>query len=248
MTPVILNGDGGPVLDSFPFENSNNTRGAGGRPFPNGVHWPPTPSETPRTPEKGFLDKQRISASPSPSRRSLSVSEDPDTGSLANSQHMRAETMPVPAPFRARSGSEGAHGRTHAKVRTYADDQRAKQYPRISRPVELMRISYDCVVIGSGYGGGVAASRMARAGQSVCLLELGSERWPGEYPAGTREAFSELHCSGELTPNGLRGLAVNNGKPTGMYHLIFGKGVNAVVCNGRFSRLYSALPWSLASL
>ncbi|KAL1897428.1 hypothetical protein Sste5346_004165 [Sporothrix stenoceras] len=42
-----------------------------------------------------------------------------------------------------------------------------------------MRSSYDCVVIGSGYGGAVAAARMARAGQSVCLLELGKERWPG---------------------------------------------------------------------
>lgn len=52
-----------------------------------------------------------------------------------------------------------------------------KKFPRISRPVELMRPSYDVVVIGSGYGGGVAASRMARGGQSVCLLELGREKW-----------------------------------------------------------------------
>ena len=43
--------------------------------------------------------------------------------------------------------------------------------------VELMRPAYDVVVIGSGYGGGVAASRMARGGQSVCLLELGREKW-----------------------------------------------------------------------
>ncbi len=41
------------------------------------------------------------------------------------------------------------------------------KFPRISRPVELLRHRYDVVVIGSGYGGGVAASRMARAGQSV---------------------------------------------------------------------------------
>ena len=40
-----------------------------------------------------------------------------------------------------------------------------------------MRHEYDVVVVGSGYGGGVAASRMARGGQSVCLLELGSEKW-----------------------------------------------------------------------
>ena len=52
-----------------------------------------------------------------------------------------------------------------------------KIFPRISLPVELMRNEYDVVVIGSGYGGGVAASRMARGHQSVCLLEVGKERW-----------------------------------------------------------------------
>lgn len=41
---------------------------------------------------------------------------------------------------------------------------------------------YDVVVVGSGYGGAIAASRFARAGRSVCLLERGKERWPGEYP------------------------------------------------------------------
>ena len=38
------------------------------------------------------------------------------------------------------------------------------------------------VVVGSGYGGSVSASRMARAGKDVCLLEIGRERVPGEYP------------------------------------------------------------------
>ena len=62
-------------------------------------------------------------------------------------------------------------------VKTFSRDVNGKAYPRISRPVELLRHSYDVVVIGSGYGGGVAASRMARGGQSVCLLERGKERW-----------------------------------------------------------------------
>jgi hypothetical protein len=53
----------------------------------------------------------------------------------------------------------------------------SQQFPRISKPVELLRPSYDVVVIGSGYGGGVAASRMARGDLSVCVLERGKERW-----------------------------------------------------------------------
>jgi len=51
------------------------------------------------------------------------------------------------------------------------------KFPRISRPVPMMRVEYDVVVVGSGYGGAVAASRMARARKSVCVLELGRERW-----------------------------------------------------------------------
>ncbi|KAK6519034.1 hypothetical protein TWF281_003723 [Arthrobotrys megalospora] len=51
------------------------------------------------------------------------------------------------------------------------------RFPRISLPVELMRDSYDVVVIGTGYGGGVAANRMARGRQQVCVLERGKERY-----------------------------------------------------------------------
>jgi len=45
-----------------------------------------------------------------------------------------------------------------------------------------MKPTYDVVVVGSGYGGSITASRMARAGKKVCLLERGKEFQPGEYP------------------------------------------------------------------
>ncbi|CAG8962220.1 hypothetical protein HYFRA_00005273 [Hymenoscyphus fraxineus] len=122
--------------------------------------------------------------------------------------------------------------KSYPKIGSYSDDPHNKTFPRLSKPVELMRNSYECVVIGSGYGGGVAASRMARAGQRVCLLERGQEKWPGEYPSGFLDAAKELHVSGNFAPGALKGSNVEGGDPTGLYHLIVGKGQNAFVGNG----------------
>src|SRR3954464_8261876 len=52
----------------------------------------------------------------------------------------------------------------------------------LSSPIDSLESQYDGVRIGSGYGGSIAASRLARAGKSVCLLERGDEREPGTYP------------------------------------------------------------------
>ncbi|MFN8071502.1 MAG: GMC oxidoreductase [Mycobacterium sp.] len=53
------------------------------------------------------------------------------------------------------------------------------------------------VVVGSGYGGAIAASRLARAGQPVWLLERGRELHPGEFPDTLHEALGngQLHLS-----------------------------------------------------
>ncbi|OHX16086.1 choline dehydrogenase [Chromobacterium amazonense] len=84
---------------------------------------------------------------------------------------------------------------------------------RISTPISEIKEHYEVVVIGSGYGGGIAASRMARAGRSVCLLERGREIVPGEYPATLAEATPEFqvhHPDGHLgSRTGLYDLHVN---------------------------------------
>jgi cholesterol oxidase len=39
---------------------------------------------------------------------------------------------------------------------------------------------YDAIVVGSGFGGAVAACRLAQAGVSVAILERGRRYGPGE--------------------------------------------------------------------
>lgn len=63
---------------------------------------------------------------------------------------------------------------------------------RLSAPVEQIRARYDAVVVGSGYGAGVAACRLANAGWSVCVLERGRELRPGEYPNDTRSMLEQM--------------------------------------------------------
>lgn len=109
------------------------------------------------------------------------------------------------------------------------------RYPRISLPVQMMRDSYDTIVIGTGYGGGVAASRFSRAKQSVCVLERGQERWPGEFPGSTIDIARELRVSGEFAPGHRRGVRENpvqGGKATALYHVALGDGQNVYVGNG----------------
>lgn len=55
-------------------------------------------------------------------------------------------------------------------------------HKRIARNLTKAKSHYTVIVVGSGYGAGVAASRLARAGQDVCVLERGKEMIPGEYP------------------------------------------------------------------
>ncbi|MGH3869483.1 MAG: alpha/beta fold hydrolase [Pseudonocardiaceae bacterium] len=63
---------------------------------------------------------------------------------------------------------------------------------RLSSPIEDLQDHYEVVVVGSGYGGAITASRLARAGRQVCLLERGKELQPGEYPDTGPEALAEI--------------------------------------------------------
>jgi cholesterol oxidase len=66
---------------------------------------------------------------------------------------------------------------------------------KLSKPLSALKPFYQVVVIGSGYGGSISASRLARAGLQVCLLEKGKEFQPGEYPDSLGEAEGEMQLN-----------------------------------------------------
>lgn len=88
---------------------------------------------------------------------------------------------------------------------------------RISKNLSDLSVThFDVVIIGSGYGGSIAASRLAAVGKSVCLLERGREILPGQYPADISGAQKEIELitarKGHLKPdvNGMMQLRVND--------------------------------------
>jgi cholesterol oxidase len=92
--------------------------------------------------------------------------------------------------------------------------------PHLSNPHHRMRSRYDVVVVGSGYGGAIAASRLARAGRSVCLLERGREMTAGDFPSTMLEAARQL----QVRTGGRR-----RGPATGLFDLRAGHDLSVLV-------------------
>ena len=64
-----------------------------------------------------------------------------------------------------------------------------------------MQRSYDVVVVGSGFGGGIAACRLAQAGQRVCVLERGRRFGREDFPERPEQAPGMLFHE-RANPNG----------------------------------------------
>jgi choline dehydrogenase-like flavoprotein len=90
-----------------------------------------------------------------------------------------------------------------------------------------MRPEYNIVIIGSGYGGGVAASRFARAGKSVCVLEKGVEVPAGQFPHTFKGALRESNIR-DIRP----GMYGSLGKASGLYQTYKGKGQDVFTGSG----------------
>jgi cholesterol oxidase len=93
----------------------------------------------------------------------------------------------------------------------------------VARTVSEAMAHYDAVVIGSGYGGGVAASRLARMGLRVAVLEQGRHWRPGDFPTTTKARRKATRLTGR---------AWKLGDPAGLYYLSVGKGLTVFGASG----------------
>ncbi len=91
---------------------------------------------------------------------------------------------------------------------------------RLSKSIGDLKLHYEVVVVGSGYGGGIAASRLARCGRSVCVLERGKEYLIGDFP----DRFSEARSEFQLTHND-----THMGSRLGLYDLRIHDDINVFV-------------------
>ncbi len=91
---------------------------------------------------------------------------------------------------------------------------------RLSKAIRDLGSQYDVVVVGSGYGGGVAASRFARCGASVCVLERGRELRPGDFPKSLLDTQKELQISNS---------GHHIGAPDALFDVRMGEDIHVVV-------------------
>lgn len=90
---------------------------------------------------------------------------------------------------------------------------------------------FDVLIVGSGYGGAVAAAELAGCRNdrgeavSVCLIERGREYLPGMFPARLADLPGHVRFTTD-------GAAQPRGRREGLFDLRIGPDVNAVVANG----------------
>lgn len=86
----------------------------------------------------------------------------------------------------------------------------------LSLPRNQLKADYDVVVVGSGYGGAIAAARLS-PGRALCVLERGSEWLPGAFPDRVDTVLAQFR---------------NAANPLGLFDYRAGSELDVLVGNG----------------
>ncbi|AXQ29174.1 hypothetical protein D0B54_10960 [Solimonas sp. K1W22B-7] len=99
--------------------------------------------------------------------------------------------------------------------------------PQKCRPQPALEPAYDLVIVGSGYGGAIAAAELAGSSENgrplrICVLERGREYLPGAFPSQLSELPTQLRGSfGGKTKGG-----------EGLFDIRGGRDIGLLVANG----------------
>ena len=104
-------------------------------------------------------------------------------------------------------------------------------FEELASDPKSLKTPFDVVIVGSGYGGAVAASELAGCRDtngkpiSVCVLERGGEYLPGMFPSRMADlpGHVRFNTSGSAKPRGVR---------EGLFDVRVGPDVSALVANG----------------
>ena len=91
---------------------------------------------------------------------------------------------------------------------------------RLAKAWADLKPHYDVIVIGSGYGGGVAASHLSRRGKRVAVIERGREFPTGTFPQRFPEIRAEMRVAGK---------SMSSGNETALYDVRLGDDMHVLV-------------------
>lgn len=102
---------------------------------------------------------------------------------------------------------------------------------RLETAAQRPHTDFDVLVVGSGYGGAIAAAALANNGHdsgravSLCVLERGKEYLPGAFPSRMADLAGHTRVSTPASPQ-------PGGERDGLFDVRIGADVNALVANG----------------
>ena len=99
---------------------------------------------------------------------------------------------------------------------------------RAGRADDDRGLDFDTIIVGSGYGGAIAAAELSgrlKGGGTVCVLERGQAYEPGDFPSTLAELPTHVRA------NGGRGVDIW-GNREGLFDLRLGMDISTIVANG----------------